>query len=411
MQPRISPAEDNAGHVSRVATRIESVDALRGIVMILMALDHVRDFFHRGAMTFSPTDLSKTSPILFFTRWITHFCLPVFMFTAGVGAFLWWKRRERTRAELARFLWTRAIWFIFLELTVMQFAYNFNFSADNLIFLLILWIFGLCMLAMAALIYLPVRWLAVSGIAVVAGHNLLDRFSASDFGPGAPVWMLLHQPGILKLGSRMGLVTYTLLPWIGVMALGFCFGEVLLRNPDERRRLMRRIGLILIAAFFLLRTIDRYGDPAPWSRQNSPAFTILSFLNCTKYPASLDFLLMTIGPALVALAWLDRHCVSVTNPIMVFGRVPFFYFVLHFYLIHLLAVFAAWLRYGANAFVFMFHPLPSMRGRAQLFPSPFGYELWVVYLVWLFVVASLYPVCRWYASVKARRRDWWLSYL
>jgi uncharacterized membrane protein len=410
MQPQVSPAGDIGKH-SRLATRIGSVDALRGIVMILMALDHVRDFFHRGAMTFSPTDLTKTTPVLFLTRWITHFCLPVFMFTAGVGAFLWWKRREHTRSELARFLWTRGIWFVFLELTVMQFAYNFNFSAANLILLLILWIFGLCMVAMAALVYLPVRWLTFFGIAVVLGHNLLDRYRASDFGSAAWAWMLLHQPGIFKLGSLPMLVTYTVLPWIGVMTLGFCFGEVLLREPDQRRRLIRRIGLALIAAFFIIRAIDRYGDPAPWSTQKSAVFTVLSFLNCTKYPASLDFLLMTIGPALIALAWLDRHPLSISNPITVFGRVPFFYFVLHFYLIHLLAVLAAWIRYGASAFGFMFHPLPSMGGPARLFPSPFGYDLWVAYLVWLFVVASLYPVCRWYASVKSRRRDWWLGYL
>ncbi len=379
--------------------------------MVLMALDHVRDFFHRSTMIFSPTDLSKTTPLLFLTRWITHFCLPVFMFTAGAGAFLWWKHRDRSRRELARFLWTRGVWFVLLELTVMQFAYNFNFSASNLILLLILWIFGLCMLALAALIYLPVRWLTVFGIAIVAGHNLLDRLSTSDFGRAAPAWTLLHQPGILKLGTHAALVTYTVLPWIGVMTLGFCFGEILLRPADERRRLMLRIGLTLTAAFFVIRAIDRYGDPAPWSKQHSPVFTVLSFLNCTKYPGSLDFLLMTIGPALIALAWLDRHPLSISNPLTVFGRVPFFYFVLHFYLIHLLAALAACLRYGVKAFGFIFHPLPSMGGPTQLFPSPFGYDLWVVYLVWLLVVGALYPVCRWYASVKTRRHDWWLGYL
>lgn len=379
--------------------------------MILMALDHVRDFFHRGAMTFSPTDLSKTTPLLFLTRWITHFCLPLFMFTAGAGAFLWWKRRNRTAGELARFLWTRGIWFVFLELTIMRLAYDFNFSASNLILLLILWIFGVCMLAMAALVHLPLRWLAVFGLVVAAGHNLLDRFRAADFGSGAWAWMLLHQPGFLKLGSLTALVTYTVLPWIGVMALGFCFGEILLRPPEDRRRLMRRIGSTLIAAFFIIRLINRYGDPAPWSTQTSPVFTALSFLNCTKYPASLDFLLMTIGPALILLAWLDRHRLSISNPLTVFGRVPFFYFVLHFYLIHLLAVLAAFLRYGARASTFVFHPLPSMGGPAQLFPAPFGYDLWVVYLVWILVVVALYPACRWYASLKSRRRDWWLGYL
>jgi uncharacterized membrane protein len=411
MQPPALSCREIQKHDRKPAMRMGSVDALRGTVMILMALDHVRDFFHRGAMTFSPTDLTKTTPILFFTRWITDFCLPAFMFTAGAGAFLWWKQREHTRGELAHFLWTRGIWLVLLELTAMQFAYNFDFSARNPIFLLILWIFGLCMLAMAALIYVPVGWLAVFGIAVVAAHNCLDPFRASQFGAGAGAWMLLHQPGIFKLGWLTALVTYTVLPWAGVMALGFCFGEVLLRPPDERRRQTLWIGLALIAVFLALRAMNRYGDPAPWSAQKSAVFTIMSFLNCTKYPASLDFLLMTMGPALIALAWLERHSLSVRNPLMVFGRTPLFYFVLHFYLIHALAVLAAWVRYGAKAFVFMFHPLPSMGGPAPLFPPQFGYGLWTAYLVWLIVVVALYPVCRWYASIKAKRRDWWLSYL
>jgi uncharacterized membrane protein len=267
------------------------------------------------------------------------------------------------------------------------------------------------MLGMAALVYLPIRWLALFGAAVVVFHNCLGGFRASEFGSGAWAWMLLHQPGIARLGPSMALVTYTVLPWIGVMSLGFCFGALLLRSPAERRTVTRRIGLILIAAFFVLRAINLYGDPVRWSAQKSAVFTALSFLNCTKYPASLDFLLMTIGPALVVLAWLDRHPLSTKNPLTVFGRVPFFYFVLHFYLIHALAVIAAWIRYGGRAFTFMFHPLPSMGGPAQLFPAQFGYSLWVAYAMWAVVVVSLYPVCRWYTSIKARRRDWWLSYL
>ena len=340
--------------------------------MVLMALDHVRDFFHSGAMSFSPTDLSRTSPILFLTRWITHFCLPVFMFTAGTGAFLWWRRGDHTRGELSHFLWTRGLWFVVLELTVMQLAYNFNLSSHYLVLLLILWIFGACMILMAALIHLPMSWLLVSSLAAITLHNCLDRFSASQFGAGAWFWQLVHQPGIFNVGGKAVLVTYTLLPWIAVMATGFCFGQTLNWDPPARRRFTARTGFTIVIAFLVLRAVNLYGDPVPWSPQKTAVLTVLSFLNCTKYPASLDFLLMTLGPALLALAWLDRYPPNANNPVLIFGRVPLFYFVLHFYLIHGIAVLMAWLRYGKGAFSFMFNPLPSMGGPRQLFPAHFG---------------------------------------
>ena len=390
-------------------TRLLSIDALRGLVMVIMALDHVRDFFHADAMLFSPTDLSRTTPILFFTRWITHYCLPVFMFAAGMGIFLY--GRSHARGQLSRFLWTRGLWFIVLELTVMRFAYNFNFSLRFLILLLILWIFGICLLAMAALIYLPVRWLAALSIAVIVLHNCLDGIRAAQFGSAAWVWNLLHQPGVIPVAGRPTLVTYTFLPWIGVMAVGFCFGQVFQLEPEARRRIMLRLGLAMTVAFIVLRAVNRYGDPVPWRHQKSTLFTVLSFLNCTKYPGSLDFLLMTLGPALLALAWFDRRTFKPASPLLIFGRVPMFYFVLHFYLIHVLAVLAAWLRYGGSAARFIFNPLPSMGGPGALFPANFGYSLWTAYGVWLLVVVLLYPVCRWFANVKATRRDWWLSYL
>ena len=397
--------------LTKPGPRLLSIDALRGSVMVLMALDHVRDFFHTGAMSFSPTDLTRTTPILFFTRWITHFCLPVFMFAAGMGAFLWWQRGNHTKGQLSRFLWTRGIWFIFVELTVMQFAYKFSISFKYPIFLLILWIFGACMIGMAALIHLPTRWLLVLSIVVIGLHDCLNRLDASQFGSGSWVWNLLHQPGIIRSGSISFLVAYTLLPWIAVMTAGFCFGGVFMLDVAARQRIMRRIGMAAVVLFFVLRAVNRYGDPAPWSGQKSVALTVASFLNCTKYPASLDFLLMTLGPAILVLACLDRYPLKAANPLIVFGRVPFFYFVLHFYAIHILAVLMAWLRYGGRAFTFIFNLLPSMGGPAQLFPANFGYSLGTVYAVWVLIVVLLYPVCRWFAGVKARRRDWWLSYL
>jgi uncharacterized membrane protein len=396
---------------TQAGSRLLSIDVLRGAVMVVMALDHVRDFVHRDAALFSPTDLTRTTPILFLTRWITHFCLPVFMFTAGMGAFLWWQRGNRTKSQLARFLWTRGIWFIFLELTVMQFAYNFNVSSRYLVLLLILWIFGICMIVLAALVYLPFRWLAVLSVIIIALHNCLDSINAARFGSGAWAWNLVHQPGVFAIAGRQFLVTYTLLPWIAVMAAGFCFGRLFTLDAAARRRIMVRMGLVSTIAFIVIRAINHYGDPARWAVQKSVVFTVLSFLNCTKYPASLDFLLMTLGPAVLLLAWLDKRTFKVANPLVVFGRVPFFYFVLHFYLIHALVVLMAWVRYGRPSFSFIFNPLPSMGGPRQLFPADFGYSLWVTYAVWAAVVIALYPVCRWFAKVKASRRDWWLSYL
>jgi uncharacterized membrane protein len=390
--------------------RISSIDALRGLVMIVMALDHVRDFFHIGAMSFSPTDLSRTTPVLFFTRWITHFCMPVFMFTAGMGAFLF-GQRHATRGQLSRFLWTRGLWFIVLEITVMQVAYNFSFSQRFTLLLLVLWIFGICFVVMAGLIYVPVRWLAGLSVAVIIFHNCLDGIDAGRFGSAAWVWNVLHQPGIIHVGDRSVLMSYTLVPWVVVVAAGFCFGQVFLLDPAARGRIMVRMGLALTIAFVVLRAINIYGDPVPWEHQRSLVFTLLSFLNCTKYPASLDFLLMTLGPSLLLMAYLDRRTFTLGNPLIVFGRVPMFYFILHFYLIHLLTALAAWVRYGNAAFRFIFNPLPSMRGPQQLFPPNFGYSLLTTYGVWILTVALLYPVCRWFAGLKARRRDWWLSYL
>jgi uncharacterized membrane protein len=396
---------------SRPPSRLASLDALRGAVMILMALDHVRDFFHIGAMSFSPTDLKRTTPILFFTRWVTHFCLPVFMFAAGAGAYLWWRQRDHTKGQLSRFLWTRGAWFVFLELTVMQVAYSFRIAPQFPVLLLILWIFGICMVVMAALVRLPMSWLLAGSVSVIALHNCLDRIQSSQFGSGAWLWDIVHQPGVFTVAGRPVLVTYTLLPWVAVMTAGFCFGQILEWAPPARARVMRRIGWVAVILFVVLRTLNFYGDPSRWSFQKSAGYTILSFLNCTKYPASLDFLLMTLGPGLLALAYLDRHPPTANNPLIVFGRVPFFYFVLHFYLIHALEALMAWLRYGNAALSFVFNRPPSMGARPHLFPANLGYSLWVTYVMWIVVVVCLYPLCRWYANLKATRRSWWFSYL
>ena len=389
--------------------RLQAVDALRGAVMILMALDHVRDFISSAAMSFSPTDLTRTTTSLFLTRWITHFCAPVFAFTAGIGSFLW-LRRDRTTGQLSRFLLTRGLWLMLLELTALRWILFLQIGINNrLIILSVIWMLGLAMVVLAALVHLPARWLAALSIAVIAGHNLFDSVEPSRFGGAAWVWDILHQQAVFRFRGANFLVAYPLVPWIAVMAAGYCLGPVLRWEPARRQRFLVRLGIALSIAFVVIRALNRYGEPVPWAVQHSALFTVLSFLNCTKYPPSLDFLLMTLGPALVAMAWLERVRFSDANPLIVFGRVPLFYFVVNLAVIHVLAILVGFFRYGWHGFLLL--PAPSMGGPAQAFPANYGISLLSVYWMWIAVVVMLYPVCRWYAQLKQRRHDWWLSYL
>jgi uncharacterized membrane protein len=390
--------------------RLTAVDALRGAVMILMALDHVRDFFHVGAMSFSPEDLSQTRPLVFMTRWVTHICAPTFVFLAGMSIYLRLER-DGSRSRASWYLLTRGLWLIVLELTVMRLAMNFTFDSRYPVLILILCALGGSMIAMAALIHLPVRVLALVSLAIVGLHNLADGIAVSRFGAFEPVWMLLHQQGLVMIGGIPFVVAYPILPWIGVMGLGFCAGRVFELAPGQRSRLLLTTGAGLTVAFLLLRAANLYGDPSPWAPQPSPIFTVLSFLRTTKYPPSLLFLLMTLGPALLALGWLDRRRLRPDHPLVIVGRVPLFYYVVHFWLIHVLASAAAFLRHGEASFAWLFHPMPSMGGPRDLFPAGFGYPLWVVYGVWILVVLLMYPLCRWSAGVKSRNRSWWTPFV
>ena len=390
--------------------RNRAVDALRGLVMILMALDHTRDFFHFGAMSFSPEDLTRTTVALFFTRWVTHLCAPVFFFTTGIGAFLW-LARGHSESRTA-FLVKRGLWLVLLELTALRLAMNFSLR-DGPVFLSILWALGWSMVALGFLSRLPLRLLAVGSVLVVLVHNLADRVTAQNLGAAGTFWTVLHQPGPLPLDGVPLFVAYPLIPWVAVTAAGFCFGPVLGLGPHWRRAWMVRLGLGMIAAFLVLRAVNVYGDRFPWTTE-VPGKTWLAFLRCTKYPPSLDFLLMTLGPALLLLAWFDRLQFSSTglsgyNPLLVFGRVPLLYFLLHFLLIHVLTIPFAYLRYGRIAF--LLDPLPSFGGPGERYPSDFGYDLGVVYGVWVLVVALMYPLCLWFSRLKERRHDWWLSYI
>jgi uncharacterized membrane protein len=390
--------------------RLSALDALRGAVMIVMALDHTRDFIHVGAMTFSPEDLARTTPLLFFTRWVTHICAPTFMWLAGAGAFLR-LQRDRSKPQLSWFLITRGAWLIAVELIIMRLGMNFSLSLANPLLLIVLTALGLSMIVLAGLIYLPRAWLLPFCIAVIGLHNLLDPIQADRFGAFSAIWNLLHQPGVFMLGSLPIVVAYPLVPWFAVMALGFAMGPVLLMDVVGRRRILVTTGMALIVGFVLVRAVNIYGDPAPWSAQTSPVFTILSFLRTTKYPPSLQFLMMTLGPAFIALALLDHLAIAQTSILAVIGRVPFFFYVVHFWMIHIVEAVLSYGRYGRASFTFLFHPLPSMGGPRDLFGPDFGYPLWVVYVVWIGVVAALYPLCRWFAEMKRRRTDWWLSYL
>lgn len=380
--------------------RIESVDLVRGIIMIVMALDHTRDFF--GIPGQNPVDLSKASAALFLTRWITNICAPVFFLLTGTGAYL--ALRRRSRAELSRFLLTRGLWLIFVEVVVMRcLSYQFNFDYHVTI-LLVLWALGWSMIVLALLVRFPTIVATVFGIVLIATHNLLDGVQTRN-----PLWVILHAPGfVIQMPTHVVFAAYPLIPWIGVTAVGFSLGQSYAWDADRRRSWMLRAGIALTAAFLVLRYINVYGDPARWTTQSSPLFTVLSFLNVVKYPPSLFFLLMTLGPALILLGLADRRTPRALEPALIIGKVPMFYYVLHFTLIHLLAVATCLVRYGSAHWM---TESPDLGHYPFSAPPEWGYSLPVVYLVWALVVFVMYPLCRWFAAVKQRRSDWWLSYL
>jgi uncharacterized membrane protein len=389
--------------------RLESIDVVRGVIMVLMALDHVRDFFHHDALLFAPTDLSQTNAALFFTRFITHFCAPGFFFLAGTSAFLSFGRGKSTN-DLARFLVSRGLWLVFLELTVvwcLGWAFNFDYHVRGL---LVIWALGWSMVVLAALIYLP-RWLiAVFAVAMIAGHNLLDSVRPESFGALAWLWDILHAPGEIHPfpGTTLA-IAYPLVPWVGVMAAGYGLGAWFKLERRERRKRLFWLGMALIAVFVIVRAANVYGDPTPWSRQRSALLTLLSFINCEKYPPSLLYLLMTLGPMIVLLALLDRKLSAIFQPLIVFGRVPLFFYLLHLPLMHGIAVGLSYLKYGRADWLFL-GPAGIPRFGAA-YPRDYGYGLLGVYLFWIAVVVLLYPLCRWFARVKQERRSVWLSYL
>jgi uncharacterized membrane protein len=388
----------------KTRSRVDSVDVVRGIVMILMALDHVRDFF--GAPG-NPTDPARASAALFFTRWITHLCAPTFFLLTGVGAYMMHQRRST--GDVSKFLVTRGLWLIVIELTVFR-CLGYQFNVDYQVTLLvILWALGWAMITLGALVHLPLAAIAAFGLTLIAGHNLFDRVNAESLGSFGPLWSILHAPGFFVSTPRFTVfIAYPLIPWIGVTAVGFALGRVFSWEAPARRMFLLRAGLGLTAAFVVLRIANVYGDPVPWTTQSTRVRTLLSFLNANKYPPSLAYLLMTLGPACLLLRLFDRGIPDLLHPVRVLGRVPFFYFMLHMPLIHLLAVVVCLARYGDAHWMF---ESPSLADYPFTRPPGWGYPLPIVYLIWLSVVLALYPACAWFARVKARNTAAWLSYL
>lgn len=378
------------------ASRTRSIDLLRGAVMVLMVLDHARDFF--VGLAKSPTNLATTTLPLFLTRWVTHFCAPVFVLLAGVAAALYAAKRGLPATR--RFLLTRGLWLIVLELTIVRFAWIPE-PFYRFILLQVIWTLGWALLALAALSFLPVRAVVAIGLVVALGHNLLDPYDRGSFGALEPLWNVLHERGMIRTGGRSIFVSYPVLPWIGVAAVGFAVGGWFQRPAPERQRLLLRSGIAAIALFVVLRAVNVYGDPHPWTEQaRGFTFTILSFFNCEKYPPSAAFLLMTLGPALVALALLERVPTNKLEPLSVFGRVPLFFYVTHLYLLRVVAIPLALARWGKSAIL----PPPGHAGSPE-------YPLWVGYLAWLLALFALYPACRWFARKKSESKSALLSYL
>jgi uncharacterized membrane protein len=398
--PKYDCGEVESRAIRMAGLRLESVDILRGVVMILMTLDHTRDFF--GKTGFSPTDPSQTTIPLFFTRWITHFCAPVFFLLTGTGAYL--SLRKKSKPQLSQFLFTRGLWLILLELTLFRcFALQFNFDY-HVTLLNVLWALGWSMIVLSMLVHLPAQLVSGFGLVMIAGHNLLDSTNFSS-----PLWSILHSPNFIVANPQHSVfVAYPLIPWVGVTAAGYGLGQIYLWTSDRRRAFLLRAGLGASAAFVILRAVNMYGDPVSWTTQKSAALTVVSFLNTNKYPPSLLFLLMTLGPALLFLWAMDGRAPRLLRPPLIFGRVPMFHYLMHMPLIHLLAVVICYLRYGQSHWMF---ESPNIGHFPITAPSGWGFSLPVVYLIWISVVITLYPLCRWFAAIKQHRRDAWLSYL
>jgi len=384
-------------------TRIESIDLLKGVVMVIMALDHVRDYFHYSAFMFNPADPTQSTLPIFLTRWITHFCAPAFSFLAGLSAFMVGKRKSKN--ELSVFLIKRGIWLIFIELTIVCFGWYFDLQFRTL-GLLVIWSLGISMIILAALIYLPRNYILLISLLLICFHNLLDNVHF----PGNVLWSVVHEQMIYKFsGNKILLIGYPIVPWFAVMALGYYFGSLYDKSFDnsKRKKLLNSIGIIAVATFVVLRLANLYGDPKQFKEFGSFSQNLISFLNPNKYPPSLLYLLMTLGATFLFLANSEKLKGRIVNFFCTFGRVPFFYYILHIYIIHIIAMIMAqisgwgWKKMILSTFIAF---EPNMKG--------YGYSLWIVYVIWISVILLLYPICKRFDKYKQNHKEkWWLSYL
>ncbi|UFH53469.1 DUF1624 domain-containing protein [Spirosoma sp. KNUC1025] len=390
--------------VNQSTARLTSIDTLRGLVMVIMALDHTRDFLHVNGMFYNPTDLNTTNPALFFTRILTHICAPTFVFLAGLSAKL--SGAQRGARQLSGFLLSRGLWFIFLEITVINFAFWFD-PTFSFVQLQVMWAIGISMIVLSGLIWLPGRVLLCIGLGLVTGHNLLDGVTVSATSRWYWLWSMVHERSVIRLTPDFQLAfMYPVLPWIGIMTLGYCAGNWYDRSvtPAWRRRKLVWIGIAALTSFILLRLTNVYGDPLSWHKQSDVVLTLMSFLNVTKYPPSLLYTLLLLGIALLMLSALESRRVSWMNIFAVYGRVPLFYYVLHFYLIHavsvlhLLAAGVSWQR------------IDFKKGTGGIPPGE-GVSLGMTYLIWFVLVVALYPLCNWYYRFKRTRTGWFWRYL
>jgi uncharacterized membrane protein len=390
--------------------RVESIDVLRGIVMVIMALDHVRDYFHISSNLDNPLNLATTTPLLFFTRWITHVCAPVFVFLSGISVYL--QSLRKTKKELSAFLIKRGIWLIVAEVLIVSLAWSFN-PSYNFIFLQVIWAIGISMVILGFIIYLPFNFLLTLGLIIVFGHNLLDIPEAAPGFQPSFLWDLLHSSQFTTypfLKDHYILIAYPFLPWTGLMIIGYCTGVWFTSKYSavNRKRKLIFTGVSLFLLFVLLRYFNLYGDPGPWSVQKNGLYTLFSFIHVKKYPPSLLYLCITLAPAFLLLAFIENVRNGFTRVMSVFGRVAFFYYVIHIYLVHFLS---------AVAFLLRGHTIEDATQTGTLFPFYFlapgeGYGLAVLYAVWIGVVIILYPLCKWYDRYKTQHKDKkWLSYL
>lgn len=402
--------------VNKISQRLNSIDFLRGFVMIIMLLDHVREFVHTDAFKYNPLDLSKTNTMLFFTRFVTHICAPTFVFLAGTSIYLQ-KMRGKTGADLSKFLLTRGLWLIILEFTVVRFSMVFNLDYSFLGFAEVIWMFGVSMIVLAALVFLPVRVVGIIGVAMIGLHHLMDLYKvppATAFALKPPpdfwekIWIFLHQPGNVPLfdGATFIFVAYPVIPWIGVMAAGYWFGCVYDWESEHRRKFLFKLGAAMLILFVVINTIA-INATSFFPPQETLWLKFLSFINVTKYPPSVLFLLLMLGISILILAVADkiRNVNFLTKIVVTFGRVPLFYFILQMFYAHGVAVVLN--RFAGNDTAFLFANFPDSANA----PLDSGFSLWVVYAAWIAGLIILYPICSWYAKIKKGRSGFPFSYI